>query len=169
MESPLIAIPIRLWSARFAPLPFETARRLEDPIARLDRRTTGAYTGSVSDLEVRLTEVHAHPVLVGDAIGDDYTHDEALTAKPVRPLAVVRPSSTSEVAAVARICNELGVPVTARGSGTGLSGACIPRADGIVCSLELMNAILEIDTDNYVAVGQPGVTLDQLDEARAPL
>jgi glycolate oxidase len=61
------------------------------------------------------------------------------------------------------------VPVTARGAGTGLSGACIPRADGIVVSMEQMNAILEIDTENHVAVVQPGVTLDQLDAALAPL
>jgi glycolate oxidase len=123
----------------------------------------------VSDLETRLRALLPDQVLVGDAIGDDYTHDEALTATPVRPLAVVRPSSTSEVASVARICDELAVPMTARGAGTGLSGACIPRADGIVCSLERMNAVIEVDTENYVAVVQPGVTLDQLDAVLAPL
>ena len=68
-----------------------------------------------------------------------------------------------------RTCDELGVPVTARGAGTGLSGACIPRADGIVLSLERMNEIVEIDVDNHVAVVQPGVSLDQLDAALAPL
>ena len=57
--------------------------------------------------------------------------------------------------------------MTARGSGTGLSGACVPDAGGIVVSFERMNAILEIDTENHVAVVQPGVTLDQLDEAPA--
>jgi glycolate oxidase len=123
----------------------------------------------MSDLAVRLAAVLESPVLAGDEIGDDYTHDEALTAAPVRPLAVVRPDDTAEVSGVLRVCDELGVPVTARGAGTGLSGACVPRADGIVCSLERMNAIREIDTDNYVAVVQPGVTLDQLDEALAPL
>ena len=63
----------------------------------------------------------------GDAISDDYTHDEALTATPVRPLAVVRPGSTAEVAAIVRVCDELGVPVTARGAGTGLVG-CVHAA-----------------------------------------
>jgi glycolate oxidase len=108
-------------------------------------------------------------VLLGDEINDDYTHDEALTATPVTPLAVVKPESTGDVAAIVRVCDELRVPVTARGSGTGLSGACIPRQDGIVVSLERMNNILEIDLENHVAVVQPGVTLDQLDEALAPL
>ena len=62
---------------------------------------------------------------------------------------------------------ELGVPVTARGSGTGLSGACVPSPDGLLVSFERMAAILELDLENHVAVVQPGVTLDQLDEATA--
>ncbi|MGQ0832633.1 MAG: FAD-binding oxidoreductase [Microthrixaceae bacterium] len=108
-------------------------------------------------------------VLTGDAISDDYTHDEALTAAAQRPLAVVRPASTDEVADVLRWASAHGVPVTARGSGTGLSGACIPRADGILISFERMADILEIDTANHVAVVQPGVTLHDLDEALKPV
>src|SRR5262245_37753997 len=124
----------------------------------------------MADLEARLRDVVAPPhVDFGAEVGDDYTHDEALTTAPVRPLAVVRPGSTAEVAAVLRICDEMQVPVTARGAGTGLSGACTPRADGIVLALERMNAIVEIDTENYVAVVQPGVSLDQLDAELAPL
>ena len=59
------------------------------------------------------------------------------------------------------------MPLTARGSGTGLSGACIPRSDGILISFERMNRILEIDLENHVAVVEPGVTLDELDKATA--
>jgi glycolate oxidase len=122
-----------------------------------------------ADLVARLGEaVGEANVLSGGAIPDDYTHDEALTATPVMPLAVVRPGNAQEVAAVLRVASELAVPVTARGSGTGLSGACIPRADGIVCSFDRMQRIVEIDLDNHVAVVEPGVTLDQLDEALAP-
>ncbi|MEY2454259.1 MAG: glycolate oxidase [Acidimicrobiaceae bacterium] len=106
-------------------------------------------------------------VLVGDAISEDYAHDEALSAEWHVPDVVVRPSSADEVAAVVRIAAELGVPVTARGSGTGLSGACIPRHGGILVSFERMSAILEIDTANGVAVVQPGVTLDVLDKETA--
>ena len=106
-------------------------------------------------------------VLTGDAVHDDYTHDEALTATPVEPLAVVRPGSTQEVAAVLRLASEVHVPVTARGSGTGLSGAAVGSADGLLVSFERMNRILEVDVDNHVAVVEPGVTLDQLDDAVA--
>ncbi len=113
--------------------------------------------------------VGAEHVQTGDAIKDDYGHDETLTAEPQRPLAVVAPASTDEVAAVVRLADEHGIPVTARGSGTGMSGGCIPRPDGIVVSFERMNRILEIDTDNFVAVVEPGVQLDQLDAELAPL
>src|SRR5262249_33253528 len=63
---------------------------------------------------------------------------------------------------------ERGIPLTARGSGTGLSGACIPRADGILCALDRMQRIVEIDVDNHCAVVEAGVTLGQLDEALQP-
>jgi len=122
----------------------------------------------VGDIVGALADVvgDAH-LLTGVDVSDDYGHDEALTTVPQRPRAVVRPSSTAEVSAVLAFCDEQRIPVTARGSGTGLSGAAIPSADGIVVSFERMNAIVEIDTENHVAVVQPGVTLDQLDAATA--
>ncbi|MCU1453705.1 MAG: FAD/FMN-dependent dehydrogenase [Acidimicrobiales bacterium] len=118
-------------------------------------------TGMLSDI---VGELH---VLTGDAIGDDYTHDEALTARPQRPDWVVRPATTEEVAGVVALAATNGVALTARGSGTGLSGACIPVEGGLVMSFERMAEILEIDLDNHVAVVQPGVTLEQLDDALA--
>jgi glycolate oxidase len=124
----------------------------------------------VDDLVARLRAiVPEDAVLIGDSIRADYTHDEALTATPVVPLAVVCPDTSDAVARVLSLANELDVPVTARGSGTGLSGACVPRPDGIVLSMERMRRIIEIDTENHVAVVQPGVTLEELDAALAPL
>jgi glycolate oxidase len=73
------------------------------------------------------------------------------------------------VAALLRLADERRIPVTARGAGTGMSGACIPEPDGIVVSFERMNRIVEIDEQNFVAVVEPGVQLDQLDAALAPL
>jgi glycolate oxidase len=104
-------------------------------------------------------------VSTGDDINDDYTHDEALTARPQQPLAVVRPSNTAEVARIVELAAATGLALTARGSGTGLSGACIPAEGGVVVSFERMSEILELDLENHVAVVQPGVTLEQLDEA----
>jgi glycolate oxidase len=124
--------------------------------------------GPMGDVATLLGEAvgPAH-VLTGDAINDDYTHDEALTAVPQRPAFVVRPGSTEEVARVVAVAADHGIPVTPRGSGTGLSGACIPLEGGILISFERMNRILEIDLENHVAVVQPGVTLDELDKATA--
>ncbi|MGH3470110.1 MAG: FAD-binding oxidoreductase, partial [Thermocrispum sp.] len=62
---------------------------------------------------------------------------------------------------------ELGIGVTARGSGSGLSAAAQPVDGGLVVSFERMNTVLEVDTVNHVAVVQPGVTLSELDEATA--
>jgi glycolate dehydrogenase FAD-linked subunit len=122
----------------------------------------------MADVRAALEEiVGAANVLAGDAIGDDYAHDEALTATQQLPAFVAKPASTEDVAGIVAVAREHKVPITARGSGTGLSGACIPRSDGILISFERMNAILEIDTQNHVAVVQPGVTLDELDRATA--
>ncbi|HUP76122.1 MAG TPA: FAD-linked oxidase C-terminal domain-containing protein [Acidimicrobiales bacterium] len=106
-------------------------------------------------------------VLAGEAIGPDYCVDETLKALPVRPAAVVFPSATAEVAAVIEIACELGVAVTARGAGTGLSGACIPLLGGLVVSFERMSAVLEIDDAGHVAIVQPGLTLAELDRETA--
>jgi glycolate oxidase len=105
---------------------------------------------------------------LGAQVPEDATHDEALGETPVQPRAVVRPGSTAEVAAVVRAAGAEGVPLTARGSGTGLSGGCTPVEGGVVVSFERMNRILEIDTANHVAIVQPGVTLAELDVALLP-
>lgn len=117
-----------------------------------------------SQIPARLAAiVGADHLLSGDAISDDYSHDEALNLEPQMPIAVVKPGASEEVSLILKTANELGIPVTARGSGTGLSGACVPKQGGIVVSFERMNKILEIDQENFVAVVEPGVCLDQLD------
>lgn len=107
-------------------------------------------------------------VLLGDAISEDYTHDEALTSPPHSPDYVVLPANTEQVARVVALANQHRVAVTARGSGTGLSGACVARQGGILLSLGRMKAIKEIDVENHVAVVEPGVTLLELDAATLP-
>jgi glycolate oxidase len=120
----------------------------------------------MTDMTARFTEiVGAHNLLTGDAISDDYGHDEVLTAPPQIPAYVAKPATAEEVSQLLQAASENNVPVTARGSGTGLSGAAVPRADGLVISFERMNAVLEVDTTNQVAVVQPGVTLTELDTA----
>jgi glycolate oxidase len=123
---------------------------------------------NVTDIAKWLAEVVGEDrVVSGDALRDDYGHDEALGLTPQMPAAVVLPETTEEVASIVRAAADRGVPLTARGSGTGLSGACMPVEGGVVVSFERMNHILELDLANHVAVVQPGVTLEQLDAATA--
>jgi glycolate oxidase len=107
-------------------------------------------------------------VASGLRISDDDTHDECLTVDPVRPLAVVRPATTTEVAAVVSHCDGHGITVTARGGGTGLSGACVGHPAGIVVAFDRMASVIEVDVADQMAVVQPGVTLARLDEILAP-
>src|SRR5436305_5885303 len=144
------------------------SNRRRTPTCRSSSSASSAGGPDVADVAALLGDaVSPEHVLTGDEISDDYGHDEALTATPETPAFVVRPGSTAEVSALLRIANEQRIPVTARGSGTGLSGAAVPRAGGMVVSFERMKEILEIDTMNHVAIVQPGVTLDQLDEVTA--
>ncbi len=113
--------------------------------------------------------VGEHFVSVGGEIVEDYYHDEALNAAWASPDVVIRPESTEHVAEILSLANLHKVPVTARGAGTGLSGACIARSGGILVSFERMNQVLEVDVDNHIAVVQPGVQLDELDAVLAPL
>src|ERR1700741_3013913 len=122
----------------------------------------------MSDMAAGFSEIVGnHNLLAGDAIPDDYFHDEVLTTAPQKPAYVAKPATAEEVAQLLKAATEHKVPVTARGSGTGLSGAAIPREDGLIISFERMNAVLEVDTINQVAVVQPGVTLTELDAATA--
>src|SRR5208283_3618210 len=122
----------------------------------------------MSDMTARFAEIVGnHNLLTGDAIPEDYSHDEVLTRPPQKPAYVAKPASAEEVAQLLMAASEHGVLVTARGSGSGLSGAAIPREGGLAISFERMNAVLEVDTTNQVAVVQPGVTLTELDAATA--
>src|SRR5580700_5639288 len=105
--------------------------------------------------------------LTGADVSEDDWHDESLVAHWHAPDAVVLPHSAAEVAEIITIAREFGTPVTARGSGTGLAGACVPREGGILIAFREMTGILEVDVDNQVAVVQPGVSLRELDEVTA--
>lgn len=77
------------------------------------------------------------------------------------PDVVVYPTSTEAVQDAILIAREEKLPVTPRGSGTGLSGGSIPAHGGMVLCLNRMNKILEIDEDNLTATAEAGViTMD---------
>ena len=79
------------------------------------------------------------------------------------PQAVVFPASTDEVSKVVALAYDEGLPVVGRGAGTGLSGGAIASMGGIQVALTRMNRILEVDTENRLAVVEPGVANLALD------
>jgi len=93
---------------------------------------------------------------------------DGLTAYRQRPLAVALPETEAQVAAVLTICHARGVPVIARGAGTGLSGGAMPHAQGITLSLARFNQIINIDPLARTATVQCGVRNLAISEAAAP-
>ncbi|TDL73558.1 glycolate oxidase subunit GlcD [Rhodococcus qingshengii] len=77
------------------------------------------------------------------------------------PDAVVSPRNAEEVSEILKICNQYGVPIVPRGSGTNLCAGTCPTEGGVVLLFKHMNQILEIDEENLTITVQPGViTLD---------
>lgn len=101
-------------------------------------------------------------VVTDDDVLEQYSHDDAEWAEYVRPLAVVRARSTDDVASVVAYAAAHGIRVVPRGAGTGLSGGANAVADSIVLSLELLTAIIEVNTAERYVVAQAGVVNDDL-------
>jgi glycolate oxidase len=95
-----------------------------------------------------------------------YSHGEhALDTYRRAPRAVVKPSTEEQVARRVELCAQTRVPITARGGGTGLSGACVSGPDGIVLSLERLNRVIERDSEDFAITMQAGATLEQINRA----
>jgi glycolate oxidase len=113
-----------------------------------------------------------------ELLGKDATlssHEELLaydvdgfTLEKHPPDVVVLPRTTEEVGALLALAHRLGVPVTARGAGTGLAGGALPAEGGIVLSTARMDAILALEPEDRFAVVQPGVVNLHLSQAAAP-
>ena len=84
------------------------------------------------------------------------------------PRAVVFPSSTEETSAIMRELARANVPFTPRGAGTGLSGGALALNSGVVVEMARMRKILRIDTEQRIAVVQPGVVNLHVSKAVAP-
>ncbi len=84
------------------------------------------------------------------------------------PDAVIYASSHEQVQAVVQVCTTHRIPLTARGRGTGTTGATVPIHGGVVLSFERMKRILEINPDDRLIVVEPGVTNAEVQEAVRP-
>jgi len=96
---------------------------------------------------------------------EPYSHDETPGKEwASMPEAVVRPITTEEVAAIVKLANRKNVPITPRGAGSGLSGGAVPIQGGIVISLDRMNKIIELDTENMMITVEAGVIANEINE-----
>lgn len=95
-------------------------------------------------------------VLAGSEQTGRYNHDETEDFR-FNPEIVLLPDTAEQVAEILKHCNKRDIPVTARGAGTGLSGAALAVNGGVCLSVEKLNRILEIDERNLQATVEPGV------------
>jgi glycolate oxidase len=113
-----------------------------------------ATTELIRAIQTRLPDVR----LLTDSIDrETYRTDETAYLKGGLPGAVALPTMTAEVQELIRIAAELRVPVVPRGAGTGLSGGSAGIEGALTIAFTRMDAIIEIDRANLVAVVQPGI------------
>jgi glycolate oxidase len=93
-----------------------------------------------------------------------YSHDETEDLSFL-PDIVLKPGTPQEISQILHYCNLHLIPVTARGAGTGLSGAALPVNKGILLSMERFNRIIDIDEKNHQATIEPGVITQVFQEA----
>ena len=83
------------------------------------------------------------------------------------PDAVVLPANRDQAVEVVKLSRRLGVPLVARGAGTGLSGGAVTLHGGIALQLSRMRRVLEIDEEARTATVEPGVVNSDLQQAAA--
>ena len=117
----------------------------------------------------RLAAVLPADGLVSRTEGMRVYETDGLAAYRGMPAVVALPREAEQVRAVLKVCHELGVPVVARGAGTGLSGGALPSPGCVLLSLSRMNRILSVDAAARTARVQPGVRNLAISEFFAPL
>jgi glycolate oxidase len=93
---------------------------------------------------------------------------DGLSAYRTPPMLVVLPERIEQVQQLLKLCHARGVPVVARGAGTGLSGGALPLEQGILLVMARFNQILEINREGRFARVQPGVRNLAISQAAAP-
>jgi FAD/FMN-containing dehydrogenase len=120
----------------------------------------------MQDFLDRLQECVASPLLKGVDITTRYQHDWS-AEPPGIPLAVVRPATTQEVAAILTLCSAYGQAVVVQGGLSGLCGGGNPQSGEVAISLERLSGIEELDHDSMTMTVRAGTPLQVIQEAAA--
>jgi glycolate oxidase len=96
-------------------------------------------------------------LVVEPATVEQYRFDRAVGPTAGTPLAVVRPTTSAQVAAVLAAAHDHRVPVVPRGAGSGLAGGANAIDGCLVLCTERMDRIVEVRGDDGYAVVEPGV------------
>ncbi|MCO5763276.1 MAG: FAD-binding protein [Chromatiaceae bacterium] len=126
------------------------------PSEPLERRT-------LAELEAILG---AEALLTAPADCWPYGYDNS--RRHALPQAVALVADVAQIQPLVALCNREGLPLVARGRGTGTTGATVPDRGGLVLSCERLDRILRIDPANRLAIVEPGVTNLALQQALAP-
>jgi glycolate oxidase len=121
--------------------------------------------GTTQLLELLGRELSSDRLVADPAVLAGLSHDEAEWAPVGQAAVALRAHSESDVEIAVRVCAELGVPVVARGSGSGLSGGANAVDGCLLLDMSKMSKVLEVDADNLVCVTQPGVINSDLKAA----
>jgi len=97
-----------------------------------------------------------------------YSYDATADVPRQIPDVVVMPADVEEIRSIVNLARAHQIAIYPRGAGTNLSGGAIPLQRGIVLSFQRMNRILEVDAENLTATVQPGVVIQELNNAVAP-
>ncbi len=127
-----------------------------------------APAGSLPALIPRLAGICGADAVITDPMELRTYECDGLTSHRCSPGLVVLPQTAAQIAAVVRACSQAGIPFVARGSGTGLSGGALPRADGVLIVTARMRRIIEIDPASRRAIVEPGVTNLAVSKAAQP-
>ncbi len=90
---------------------------------------------------------------------------DGLSVYRQKPLAVALPENIDQVKQIVKICKTHNTPIVTRGAGTGLAGGAMPLSESIVLGLSKLNKIKSVDSENQLAVVEPGVRNIAISEA----
>jgi len=137
-------------------------------MTEMTQAAAGPASPALAALIPRLTTICGQANVITDPQELRTYECDGLTAHRCSPGLAVLPGTAQEVAGVVRACAAARIPFIARGSGTGLSGGALPRADGVLIVMSRMRAVIAIDAASRRAIVEPGVTNLAISKAAEP-